>query len=69
MHSLRGLIGTTAWLLALTLLLPALALATTYTGKVIKVVDGDTIDIFYHGEPLRVRLSEIDTPERAQPWY
>jgi micrococcal nuclease len=69
MHSLRGLIGTTAWLLALTLLLPALALATTYTGKVIKVVDGDTIDIFYHGEPVRVRLSEIDTPERAQPWY
>jgi micrococcal nuclease len=51
------------------MVLPAIAPATTYTGKVIKVVDGDTLDIFYQGKPLRVRLSEIDTPERAQPWY
>ncbi len=45
------------------------ALPAAYTGKVIKVVDGDTIHILYEGRPLRVRLSEIDTPERAQPWY
>jgi micrococcal nuclease len=51
------------------MVLPAIAPATTYSGKVIKVVDGDTLDIFYQGKPLRVRLSEIDTPERAQPWY
>jgi endonuclease YncB( thermonuclease family) len=46
-----------------------LAPAATYTGKVIKVVDGDTLDALYQGAPLRVRWSEIDTPERAQPWY
>jgi micrococcal nuclease len=50
-------------------LLPTLALAATYTGKVIKVVDGDTLEVLYQGAPLRVRLSEIDTPKRAQPWY
>jgi endonuclease YncB( thermonuclease family) len=33
----------------------------------IKVVDGDTIDIFYQGKPLRV--SEIDTSEPTQPWF
>lgn len=33
------------------------------------VVDGDTIHVLYQGSPLKVRLSEIDTPERAQPWY
>jgi endonuclease YncB( thermonuclease family) len=47
----------------------ALACAATYTGKVIKVVDGDTLHVLYQGGALKVRLSEIDTPERGQPWY
>ena len=41
----------------------------TYAGKVIKVIDGDTIDILYDGKPLRIRLAEIDTPERGQPYW
>jgi endonuclease YncB( thermonuclease family) len=43
---------TWAALLVLTLA-SSIASPTTYTGKVIKVVDGDTIDIFYRGKPLR----------------
>jgi endonuclease YncB( thermonuclease family) len=53
----------------LLLVASALACAATYTGKVIKVVDGDTLHVLYQGGALKVRLAEIDTPERGQPWY
>lgn len=40
------------------------------TGKVIGVLDGDTIDILYDGKPLRIRLAHIDCPEirKQQPY-
>ncbi|MEJ2115723.1 MAG: thermonuclease family protein [Gammaproteobacteria bacterium] len=41
----------------------------TYEGKVIKVIDGDSINIVYKGKPLRIRLAEIDAPERSQPFW
>ena len=31
---------------------------------VLKVIDGDTIDILYHGKRKRIRLLRINTPER-----
>lgn len=39
------------------------------SGRVVGVVDGDTIDILVDGREVRVRLAEIDAPERSQPWY
>jgi len=36
---------------------------------VLKVVDGDTIDIFYHGKKERIRLLRIDMPERDEGGY
>jgi len=33
------------------------------TGKVIKIKDGDTIDILFNGKPLTIRLAHIDCPE------
>lgn len=39
----------------------------TTTATVVKVVDGDTIDVSYDGEPHRVRLLNIDTPESVDP--
>ncbi len=37
-----------------------------FTGKVIKVVDGDTIDVLTDDkEKIRIRFSGIDTPERT----
>ena len=42
--------------------------ATTYTGKVISIADGDTLRILYRDGQLKIRLAEIDTPERKQPW-
>jgi endonuclease YncB( thermonuclease family) len=49
------------------MLLPALAGATEYTGKVVSVHDGDTIRVLYHGGELKVRLECIDAPELKQP--
>jgi endonuclease YncB( thermonuclease family) len=43
--------------------------AQTYEGKVIKVTDGDSINILYEGKTLRIRLAEIDAPERGQPFW
>jgi len=40
----------------------------TITGKVINVVDGDTFDILVDSKPIRIRLKDIDTPERKQPY-
>jgi len=40
-----------------------------FAGKVIKVVDGDTIDVLTDDmETIRIRFSGIDTPERGQPF-
>ncbi|MEO8309387.1 MAG: thermonuclease family protein [Pseudomonadota bacterium] len=41
---------------------------TVLTGKVIKVIDADTIDVALSSGPIRVRLHAIDAPERNQPW-
>ncbi|MCP3943979.1 MAG: hypothetical protein GY710_21210 [Desulfobacteraceae bacterium] len=35
--------------------------------KVLKVVDGDTIDVLYMGAKERVRLLNVDTPESVHP--
>lgn len=49
------------------LLLPSLALAD-FTGRVIKVQDGDTITLLVHDKQVRIRLESIDAPESKQPF-
>jgi endonuclease YncB( thermonuclease family) len=53
-------------LVCLCLWLPALAGAATLSGKVVKVVDGDTIDVLQDRTTVRIRLNGIDAPERGQ---
>jgi endonuclease YncB( thermonuclease family) len=50
------------------LLAPVGHAETTYHGNVISIADGDTLRILYQGGQLKIRLAEIDTPERKQPW-
>ena len=37
-----------------------------FSGVVVGVIDGDTISVMRHGTPVRVRLADIDCPERGQ---
>jgi hypothetical protein len=41
-------------------------LALDFTGPVVSVLDGDTIEVLHNQRPERIRLSGIDCPEKAQ---
>jgi len=61
---IRGLAGVfTVGLIALIFAIPAYA---DFTGKVVAVADGDTITVLNGREQVKVRLTEIDAPEKAQ---
>lgn len=40
--------------------------AEEFTGRVIKVVDGDTIQVLHDYTPVKIRLAGIDCPEKSQ---
>jgi endonuclease YncB( thermonuclease family) len=42
--------------------------AAEFTVKVIAVMDGDTLMVMQGDRPVKVRLAEIDAPEKAQPY-
>jgi endonuclease YncB( thermonuclease family) len=50
--------------LSLLVALPTLA----ETGRVVRIYDGDTVDVLIDQTPVRVRLADIDAPERGQPY-
>ncbi|GHU37404.1 putative endonuclease [Betaproteobacteria bacterium] len=37
-----------------------------FTGRVVRVSDGDTLDVLVKGRAVRVRLARIDAPEKKQ---
>jgi endonuclease YncB( thermonuclease family) len=49
--------------LALAFSLPAYA---DFSGRVVSIVDGDTITVLVERQQVKVRLVEIDAPEKAQ---
>ncbi|QPH37848.1 thermonuclease family protein [Pedobacter endophyticus] len=42
----------------------------TFEAKVIGITDGDTIEILYRNQPIKIRLAHIDCPEKrgSQPY-
>ena len=50
-------------------LTPLMALAGGIEGRVVNVLDGDTVQVLAQGNnTFRVRLYGIDAPEKDQPW-
>ena len=39
-----------------------------FTGPVVSVLDGDTIEVLHNNRPERIRLSGIDCPEKGQAY-
>jgi endonuclease YncB( thermonuclease family) len=50
------------------LLLSGQVSATSFSGQVVRVLDGDTIEVLHAEKAERIRLSEIDSPEKGQPF-
>ena len=51
------------------LLLLCAPLATAdFSGSVVSVLDGDTIEVLHNQHPERIRLNGIDCPEKGQPY-
>jgi endonuclease YncB( thermonuclease family) len=40
----------------------------SYPAKVISITDGDTLKVLNKNQQVKIRLAEIDCPERGQPW-
>ena len=46
----------------------ASAATADFTGPVVRVLDGDTLEVLHNHQPKRMRLSGIDSPEKGQPF-
>ncbi|UZR29055.1 thermonuclease family protein [Methylococcus mesophilus] len=52
----------------LLLTLTSTAQADTWTGKVVGIADGDTLSVMHAGRAEKIRLAEIDAPEKRQAY-
>lgn len=58
----------TAYLLLAALLIPTIVYAANFSGQVVSVLDGDTMEVLHNQHPERIRLHGIDCPEKGQPF-
>lgn len=54
--------------LLILLLFAAGAHAETLQGRVVGITDGDSLTVLVDRTPIKVRLAEIDSPEKKQPF-
>ncbi|EIO1438446.1 thermonuclease family protein [Salmonella enterica] len=58
----------TVFILTSAVLVSGSLYAAEIRGKVIHVIDGDTIDVLQDKTPVRIRLANIDAPEKKQAY-
>ncbi|MDA5225583.1 thermonuclease family protein [Escherichia coli] len=56
------------YIFSLTIIFSASLCAAQIQGHVIRVLDGDTLEILQDKKPVRVRLANIDAPEKKQDY-
>jgi endonuclease YncB( thermonuclease family) len=47
---------------------PVIVNAAELNGKVVSILDGDTIEVLQDKKPVRIRLANIDAPEKKQAY-
>ena len=63
----RGLIFRNFFVAFFYLFVPSLSFAD-FTGPVVSVLDGDTIEVLHNHRAVRIRLNGIDCPEKRQAY-
>jgi micrococcal nuclease len=58
----------TQFLLLAAWLIPTIVCAADFTGSVVGIMDGNTLEVLHNQRPERIRLSGIDCPEKGQAW-
>ncbi len=58
----------TVWAVLLSILLASAAIAADFTGPVVSILDGDTIEVLHNQHTERIRLNGIDCPEKGQAY-
>ena len=48
--------------------LPQTTVSIAFTGPVVSVLDGDTMEVLHNQRPERIRLNGIDCPEKGQAY-
>ncbi|MCZ6503363.1 MAG: thermonuclease family protein, partial [Gammaproteobacteria bacterium] len=66
--SVNRLIHVRTVTLLVFLLTAANAFAEPIVGKVVRVLDGDTLVLLANKTEHKIQLAEIDAPEKEQPW-
>ncbi len=64
----RRPVPVVSWTVPLLALLALVTGVDAFEGRVIGIVDGDTITVLHHQRPVRVRLNGIVAPEARQPF-
>jgi endonuclease YncB( thermonuclease family) len=56
-----------SWILGILLCSPH-AFSADFSGHVVSVLDGDTIEVLHNNRPTRIRINGIDCPEKGQAY-
>ena len=59
-----------SWVLPILLLICSFpfSVASGFSGEVVGILDGDTIEVLHNGKAHHIRLYGIDCPEKKQPF-